>query len=379
MIGCLVSREFADMLDTLRQAASEQGFVLCGVAPAVDSSGYSELLRWIESGYAGEMDYFLDRRDAYRHPSGVLAGARSIVALAYPYDATASVERIDGFGKVARYAWSGRDYHDTIHPKLKRLCQIIQDDHPQAAARGVVDTAPLMEREVGQLAGLGWQGKNTLLLNKGLGSYFFLACLLTDVELPYDKPHAAEYCGTCTACLDACPTAAFPTAGVLDATRCISYLTIEHRGHIDRALRPGIGDWLFGCDVCQEVCPWNRKPSRRASRRPKPLSSLQLIELFSLDEDQFRDRFRHTPLWRTRRRGVLRNAAIVLGNQANAVAIPALSSGLDDREPIVRGASAWALAQIGSDAATEALRQRQRVETDAVVLSEIEAALAIRT
>ncbi len=232
-----------------------------------------------------------------------------------------------------------------------------------------------MEREVAELAGLGWRGKNTLLLNKFLGSYFFLACVLTDIELPHDSPHESSHCGTCTACLDACPTDAFPQPGVLDATRCISYLTIEHRASIPMDLREGIGDWLFGCDVCQEVCPWNRKASRDAVRPTKPLDKLNLADLFSLGDDDFRQRFRKTPLWRTRRRGILRNAAIVLGNQADAAGLPALRLGLNDHEPIVRGACAWALGRIGASASIEALQARDAVETDQEVCREIKAAL----
>ncbi len=378
------------MLDRLRTAAMDEGFVLCGVAPAVQSTGYADLIQWIESGYAGEMNYFADRQHAYQHPSGVLAGARSVIALAYPYDQTplqpdACQHPQDdrathqptgrGIGKVARYAWSGSDYHDTIHPKLKRLCRIVQECNPDANVRGVVDTAPLMEREFAQLAGLGWRGKNTLLLNKQLGSYFFLACLLTDIELPYDDAHTSSHCGTCTACLDACPTDAFPGPGVLDATRCISYLTIEYRGHVERGLRSGIGDWLFGCDICQEVCPWNRKPARRAAQTDQPLQTLALADLFRLSETEFRERFRKTPMWRTRRRGMLRNAAIVLGNQRASDAIPELIVGLHDGEAIVRGASAWALGEMLDQRSIDALKHRKTMETDSDVRSEIESVL----
>ncbi|MCG8652221.1 MAG: HEAT repeat domain-containing protein, partial [Pirellulales bacterium] len=189
--------------------------------------------------------------------------------------------------------------------------------------------------------------------------------------------HLAEHCGTCTACLDACPTDAFPRAGVLDATRCISYLTIEHRGPIAPELRSGMGDWLFGCDICQEVCPWNRKPTRGQSPPDDGLQTLELATLFEMDDDDFRRRFRKTPLWRTRRRGVLRNAAIVLGNQKAGDAVTALAKGLADSEPIVRGASAWALGQIGSAAAKSALQSRLPRESDQGVVEELHAALQV--
>ncbi len=363
-------------LDFLRQAATSEGFVLCGVTPAVTSTGYNDLLRWIESGFAGEMDYFANRSGAYQNPSSILVGARSIVVLAHPYDCGRFQTAKIGRGKIARYAWCGDDYHDTIHPKLKRLGRLLQSEYPQANVRGVVDTAPLMEREVAELAGLGWRGKNTLLLSKTLGSYFFLACLLTDVELPPDDPHDGFHCGTCTACLQACPTNAFPQAGVLDATKCIAYLTIEHRGHIDRPLRSAIGDWLFGCDICQEVCPWNRKPQRKSDHPPRRLETLDLAELFSIDDNEFRKRFRKTPLWRTRRRGILRNAAIVLGNQRDPAAVNTLIIGLNDNEPIVRAASAWALSRIKTNEAIEGLKNRIRIEKDTEVSNEIQLALA---
>ena len=335
----------------MRELAKGEGSVRVAVAPAVEANGHSNLMRWIESGYCGEMDYFANRIDAYRHPSGVLPEVRSIVAMIYPYDSAHSDPVPIGQGRIAKYVWQGDDYHDVIHKKLKRIRRDLQDRYPQAQFRGAIDTAPLLEREIAELAGLGWRGKNTLLLNKQLGSYFFLAFLLTDQDLPTDVGKASEHCGTCTACLDACPTDAFPKPGVLDATKCISYLTIEHRGSIPRPLREGIGDWVFGCDVCQEVCPWNRKPTRNADLRDSPLDRLELHALFNLSDEQFRERFRKTPLWRTRRRGILRNAAIVLGNQArqesiDAESVDALGQGLHDEEWIVREACAWALGEV---------------------------------
>lgn len=330
----------------LQDQARELGFEQFAVAPAIESVGYSDLLRWIDAGYAAEMDYFLSRQDAYRHPDSVLAGVRSIIVLTLPY-AAARESPLDAHeGRIARYVWGHTDYHDVIHPKLKKLCRTICESDTDAAARGVVDTAPLMEREIAQLAGLGWRGKNTLLLNKHHGSYFFLACVLTNLELPIDSPHSSSHCGTCTACLDACPTDAFPQAGVLDASRCISYLTIEHRESIPVELRDGIGDWLFGCDVCQQVCPWNRRPSRFAVRPSTPLDRLSLRELFELSDDGFRQRFRKTPLWRARRRGILRNAAIVLGNSGDQQSRAALQKGCRDEEALVREACEWALKKL---------------------------------
>jgi epoxyqueuosine reductase len=265
-----------------------------------------------------------------------------------------------------------------VRERLNELADYFREEVPAARVRGVVDTAPLLEQEFAQLAGIGWIGKNTLLINRQQGSWFFLAALLTDVELAFDAAHEADHCGTCRACLDACPTSAFPQAYVLDASRCISYLTIELREAVPRELRDGVGDWLFGCDVCQDVCPWNsRAPqSREAVFEPRAGNNpVDLIGLFDLDEAAFRQRFRHTPLWRAKRRGLLRNAAIVLGNRPTQQAIPALVRGLDDDEPLVRGASAWALGRYKNASARGALRRRRQVETDLGVIAEIDSAL----
>lgn len=352
----------SDLSSQLKTEARALGFTLAGACPAVTPTGASRLKEWLERGYAGQMDYIAARRDAYEHPRHVLDGVRSVLMLGLPYRTSEPLSIEPGQGRISRYAWGEGDYHDVIHDRLKRLVGWLTERLPEAQSRGVVDTAPLLEREFAQLSGLGWIGKHTLLINKPAGSYFFLAALLTDQELAYDEPFTADHCGTCRACLDACPTQAFPQPYVLDATRCVSYLTIELRDSILEELRPKIGDWLFGCDVCQEVCPWNQSAERRAdtpqstptqARDVAPVfqpaadaNPVDLMGLFELDEDAFRQRFRNTPLWRARRRGILRNAAIVLGNQRVAAASAALRRGLDDAEPIVREACQWALGQI---------------------------------
>jgi epoxyqueuosine reductase len=384
------------MVEQIREAALSEGFAAMGVTPAVTSEGFHQLVQWVESGYAGTMDYIERRLDAYRHPNAVLQGAKSIIVLTLNYDASdrnpvpvGEVDETLAFGKTARYTWSGIDYHDVIHPKLKRIVRLIREQVPDANARGIVDTAPLMEREVAVLAGLGWRGKNTLLLNKQWGSYFFLACVLVDVELPADEPHESSHCGTCTACLDACPTDAFAGPGVLDASKCISYLTIESSGLPKRELRAGIGDWAFGCDICQEVCPWNRRPSRQQNessgdREPDGLRGhrerqsdsesrdgwLELTSLFTMTDDEFRQRFRKTPFWRSRRRGMLRNAILVLGNQKRRDAIELLFGILDDSDPCLRAMAVWAIGQMQDAAAMELLRTYRCSEQDPVVLAE---------
>lgn len=364
-----------ELTNQLKQAARELGFTLAGVAPASDSAGFPRLVEWLARGYAGTMAYLGERLDAYRHPSSVLPEVRSLLLLALPYRSVEPRPASPGAGRVSRYAWSDADYHDVIHDRLKQLVARLRELAPHARARGVVDTAPLPERELAQLAGLGWIGKHTLLLNRQAGSWFFLAALLTDLKLTADEPFTADHCGTCRACLDACPTQAFPAPHVLDASRCISYLTIEHRGPIPVALRESLGSWVFGCDVCQDVCPWNRKspasdePQRWAPRAD--LDPLDLAPLFELTDDDFRRRFRATPLWRAKRRGLLRNAALALGNQRDPAALPALKRGLHDPEPLVRGASAWALRRLDTPAALDLLAQRLAVEPDEQVRAEI--------
>ncbi len=361
----------------LKAAARRLGFELAGVCPAISPEGIGRFQQWLAAGYAGEMQYLPARADAYTHPRHVLDGVRSVLMLAVNYRTVEPAAPQPAAGRISRYAW-GTDYHEVVRKRLGELADFLHGQVPEARVRTVVDTAPLLEREFAQRAGLGWIGKNTLLLNKRAGSWFFLAALLTDLELDYDQPHAADHCGTCRACLDACPTDAFVDAYVLDARKCISYLTIESRQPIPRELRGGIGDWLFGCDVCQEVCPWNHHAPLADEERFKPLlgqTVLELTELFELDEAAFRARFRHMPLWRPKRRGLLRNAAIVLGNQVAPGAECALVCGLNDEESLVRGASAWALGRYENGTARAALIDRLSREADAEVRAEIEAAL----
>lgn len=339
----------AELTPLLKTEAHRLGFDLAGTCPAVAPAGLDRLRDWLAAGRAGEMRYLEDRLDAYSHPRHVLDGVRSLLILAVNYRTLEPQPVAAGCGRVSRYAWGTSDYHDVIHERLGRLSDFLRNHVPEALVRGVVDTAPLLERDFAHLAGLGWIGKNTMLINRGLGSWLFLAALLTDQALEYDSPHTADHCGTCRACLDACPTGAFPEPHVLDATRCISYWTIEARGLAPPNLRPRFGDWLFGCDVCQDVCPWNRRSPAGAEPAFAPATGMDPVELtglFTLSDEQFRARFRHTPLWRTKRRGLLRNAAVVLANQpTTAAAEKALTAGLQDPEPLVREACTWALGR----------------------------------
>ncbi|HEV3145992.1 MAG TPA: tRNA epoxyqueuosine(34) reductase QueG [Gemmataceae bacterium] len=341
----------AQLEESIKQFAHDLGFSLCGIAKAAEADDFPRLTDWLDRGYAGEMEYMRRHAEARKHPQSILPEVRSVVMLGMEYvDKVSRQDAACGFaempakpqaaahGKVARYA-IGEDYHDVIRRQLNKLLSWLQAEAPGCRGRGVVDTAPLLERDFARRAGLGWIGKNTMLINKHRGSYFFLAALLVDLELQPDPPHEAEHCGTCTACLDACPTQAFTGPRSLDSRRCISYLTIELRSQTPQEFRSELHGWVFGCDVCQEVCPWNRHDTSTPE-------AVDLIELLSLNEEQFRQRFRGTALTRTKRRGLLRNAALGLGQQGDSSAIPALEHALGDPEPMVREAATWALRRI---------------------------------
>ena len=366
--------KLAETTRELKTAARRLGFDLVGCCPATAPPGIDRFRLWLDAGYAGKMGYISGRAQAYEHPCHVLKDAKSILMLGLNYRTDEPKTPHSGQGRVSRYAWGSADYHDVIREKLNLLANHLRELVAGVRVRGVVDTAPLLERDYASLAGLGWIGKNTLLLHRKLGSWLFLAALLMDIELDYDEPFQTDHCGTCRACLDACPTQAFPRPYVLDATRCISYLTIEVKDGIPPNVRSDMGEWLFGCDICQEVCPWNQHAplSEESCFRPDPeLNPLELASLFDLDDEAFRNTFRHLPLWRPSRRGILRNAAIVLGNQKAAGAVQALTKGLHDPEPVVRAACAWALAQTGPSNIVDVLRKRLRIEPDDDVRDEI--------
>jgi|JI9StandDraft_1071089.scaffolds.fasta_scaffold00349_32 epoxyqueuosine reductase len=343
----------------LKRQAGLLGFAEARITPAVEPGQYSDFLDWLNQGYAGEMSYLESRKEAYQHPSFVLEGVRTILVLALPYSPqdSRSETKSPSTGRIARYAVGSIDYHDWIHDRLKRLGRWLEQQYSLTAEsqsqplawRGIVDTAPLLEREFAQLSGMGWIGKNTLLLNRSLGSYFFLACLLTNLDLSCDTAEAQDHCGSCRACLDECPTNAFVKPHVMDASRCISYLTIEQRGMPPFELRQAIGDWLYGCDICQEVCPWNRKaPSLvEPAFQPAPrFTELSVREILLMTQEQFRSHFRQTPFWRAKRRGVIRNAAIVAANLRALDCVEPLKCLLQDDDDLIRAASVWSLTQM---------------------------------
>jgi epoxyqueuosine reductase len=305
----------------IKEKARDLGFDLVGVAPVgpSDYGGFYE--NWLAQGYAGEMAY-LTRPDAVakrRDPRMIMPATRSIVVVALNYYQGAVETPADGRrGRVARYAW-GDDYHDLMWARLEELAAFIQTEVGRPVGhRRYVDTGPLLEREMAVRAGLGWFGKNTMLINPRLGSWLLLGELLLDLELACDTPFTADYCGTCTRCIEACPTRCILPDRTLDASRCISYLTVELKSEdVPVKLRPQIGDWVFGCDVCQQVCPWNRfaRPTEEPAFQPRSgMPALELTELLALDDEEFRRRFKDSPIRRAKRRGLQRNAAVALDN-----------------------------------------------------------------
>jgi epoxyqueuosine reductase len=331
----------------VQELARELGFVRSGIARAEPMGADSERLRaWLDAGYHGGMDY-MERTSAVRadptHP-GMLASARSVVVVAAAYGGSRAP------GAVARYA-RGRDYHNVLHKKLKPIVKLLRAEGHEA--RAAVDSMPVMERALAQRAGIGFIGKNCCLIIPGVGSHVFLAAIVTSAELAADEP-MRERCGQCRLCLDACPTNAFVAARVMDARRCIAYLTIEHRGAIDEALRPLVGERLFGCDSCQDVCPWNRAAPDEPVMAPFAAEAERALDepeaLLQLSEDAFEHLTNGTPLRRTRREGLCRNAAIALGNRRSSRALPVLRASAEgDASEVVRDAARWAIARVERD------------------------------
>lgn len=363
----------------LKTIAAQIGFEECRIVDAAKAQGFDRLIRWLEKGYGGSMQYIQDRLPAYQHPKGVMPGVQSILMLITSYRFPESEPpESNSRGQVARYASSDVDYHDVLHARTKNFIAQLRAIDSKAAFRGVVDSAPLLEREFAQQAGLGWIGKNTMLISRQWGSYFFLSAILTDVPLEPDPPFTADHCGSCRACLDACPTNAFVEPRVMDATRCISYLTIENRAAPALELRESIGDWVFGCDVCQEVCPWNRKAAYASDPKFKPnIDSrwLDLNRLLGMDEEQFRSAFRKTPFWRAKLVGLQRNALIASTNQRTSDSLRWAVKFLDHPATQLRIVAAWAIGEIGSETELQMLRDRQLSEVETEVRGEIELAI----
>jgi epoxyqueuosine reductase len=333
------------------------------------------------------MEYMSRNQAGRAHPEHILEGVRSLIMVSLVYGSAEPEEdtRSPTEGKIARYARGG-DYHFLIWRKLGALLEWLRGECPELRGRAVADTAPLLERDFARQAGLGWIGKNTMLIDRKLGSFTFLGALLVDAELEYDAPHDADHCGSCTLCLDHCPTQAFTGPYQLDAGRCISYWTIEHRGVLSEQNAAELGGWAFGCDICQDVCPWNRKaPAGRQTEldaRPE-WTDPDLLEWLSRDESEWRALLKGTALSRAKKSGLLRNAALVLGSRRLPEAVAVLATRLDDpqEDAVVRASAAWALGQIATEASLEALRRhcddRTALVNDAVSRALVETARAV--
>ena len=370
-----------ELTDRLKAEAIRIGFDAIGIAPAVAPPGYPSFLQWLEAGRAAGMDYMRRNQAARAHPGSVLEDVRSLilVSLVYGRAEPETTAPTPTQGKIARYARGG-DYHDVMWRKLEQLLDWLRAVSPGINGRAVADTAPLLERDFARLAGLGWIGKNTMLIDRTLGSFTFLGALLVDAELEYSAPHEADHCGSCTLCLDLCPTQAFAGPYQLDARRCISYWTIEHRGVLSEENASELNGWVFGCDVCQDVCPWNRKAKARHETvfdgRPE-WTNPDLIAWLTRDKSEWRAILKGTALRRAKRSGLVRNAALVLGTRRLKEAVAPLAARLDDQDedPTVRASAAWALGQIETEPAREAL-ERHRNASELSVRGAVERALA---
>ena len=364
----------------VKKYARELGFDRVGIGSA--EAFVRDERAAVQRVRAGLMDglpwYTEERVRRANRPEALLPGARSIVSLAMSY--MTGEPRVDGGGprgRVARYAW-GADYHDVMKARLRDF----RDGLPRLAGRAVaarifVDDGPFNDRAAAERAGVGWFGKNTNILNPALGSWILLGNVLTDLDLKPDPP-LAKNCGECVRCIDDCPTGAIVAPFTIDNRRCISFLTIELRGSIPREMRPLVGDWVFGCDICQDVCPVNRKSplgSEPAFRQRRDFAAPQLLPLLDMDDEQFRERFRGSPIKRAKRAGLQRNVCVALGNIGDPAAVPALSRSLRSPDAVVREHAAWALGRIGGPGAERALESALPGEEDPAVRREIEMSL----
>jgi epoxyqueuosine reductase len=355
-------------------AALCHGFAMAGFAKLRRLDEREDFFdRWIGDGRHGEMGYMARSPERRLDPSQIDPRMRSVVTLAYPYEPPSRPPfrwPDELRGRIAAYAL-GADYHDRVTLAARAVAESLRAIRADAVTRVYVDTGPVFEREWAAQSGLGWFGRNTNLINVRRGSYFFLGEILTDLEFDVEPPPYRDHCGRCRQCLDLCPTGALSEGRLIDSRLCISYLTIELRGAIPKELRAPMGNWIFGCDVCQEVCPWNEDGVTHEDELAPSLP-----ELMALDDDGFMRRYGKSAIRRTRRRGLLRNVAVALGNSGNPAAVAPLGQALDsDPEPLIRAHAAWALGAIGGAAARSRLDTSRRREPDASVLEEIDSAL----
>jgi epoxyqueuosine reductase len=367
----------AELSSRIREEAIRLGFSGVGIA-AVRSLPYVDYFtEWLARERQGEMRY-LERQAAKRgNPGLILPDSRSIIVVALNYYSADAVSGAPAKGRISRYAW-GDDYHVIAVNRLESLLAFIRSLEPSARGRCYTDTGPIMEKLWGAQTALGWMGKNTNLISRNLGSWFFIGAILLDVGLEYDSK-GTDYCGQCHRCIDACPTGAITAPYELDARLCISYLTIELRGPIPRSLRPLIGNRIFGCDDCQEACPWNRFAIETSDREFRPREGNLMPDLAPLSHisvDEFVERFGNSPIRRATRDGFVRNVVVALGNSGGSDAVPALEGALRDASPLVRSHAAWALGRIADGRSLRILESARAKEEHPAVLEEIELALA---
>ncbi len=363
----------------LQKRAYDLGFDSIGVSFGAPARRLHAYMQWIGDGRHGEMGYMArpDRIVRRQDPQIILPGLRTIISVGLSYltgrvpsHAAADPSR----GRISNYAW-GVDYHDLMAPRLEELAAWLREVDPGARSRVYVDTGAILERDHAETAGLGFTGKNTMLIAPQNGSWFFLGELLTTLPLPPTPPVVMPSCGSCHRCLDACPTGAFPAAYQLDARRCISYLTIELKGWIPHDLRPLMGNWLYGCDICQDVCPFNRfaTPTEESAFAAADLDTVapSLLDILALDDEAFKQRFARSPIKRIKRARLLRNACVAAGNWGDEAAVPPLLNLLREPEPLIRGHAAWALHQIGGPQALAAVADALQNEQEEAVLQEL--------
>ena len=369
----------------LKSHALELGFNLVGITPAAPSPYLDAYFRWVEAGMHGTMNYMArpDRQARRRDLNVILPHVRSLVVVGLDYTTNAVPDDLlqdPSRGRIAAYAW-GLDYHDILAPRLEQLAQWMREASGRDISHRVyVDTGAILERSHAHQAGLGFTGKNTMLIHPRRGSTFFLGEILTDLEFDvYDSPQRPTLCGSCTRCLNACPTNAFPQPHILDARRCISYLTIEHKTAIDAHLRPLLGNWIYGCDICQDVCPFQRfaLPTHESAFYPSDLDRIapKLVDILALDDITFHQRYYGSPIYRIKRERLVRNACIAASNWGHTDALPPLRSLLSDHDPFIRMHAAWSLHRIMKTDSHPWLQAQLRHETDIHVREEIQSLL----
>ena len=351
----------AELAQRIKVAARDAGFDLAGIAPVADFPELAYFPAWIAQGHAGEMKY-LESRDGSGQLRRATAlnllfpWARSVIVCAVNYNAAhpnSTQVKNPGRGWISRYAWSREDYHDSVLRRLRELETKLKTlgDPADIETRSYVDTGPIVERVYAKYAGIGWPGKNTCIINQRIGSWLFLGVIVTSLELPADLP-APDRCGTCTRCIDACPTQAFIRPHQLDSNKCIAYLTIEKRGPIPEPLREAMGHHVFGCDICQDVCPWNRKAPATEKPEFQPRESLvnpALAWLAEITDEEFREKFRGSPIKRTKRSGLRRNALIAIGNSGDPALVPVAERASRDPDPAIAHTAQWAKKQLLSN------------------------------